>query len=288
MGEELNERLRARFAKAIPDTTFSFEAGDIIGQVLSFGSPTPVEVAIQGPAMAANLEHAEKVRAELVKLKFLRDLETSQSFDYPTLEVAVDRDRAGQYGLTASNVTRSLVAATSSSRFVEPNFWRDPASGNAFQIQVEIPQNRMASVDDVRNLPVMPNGGTRPLLGDVARCEAGENGGRDRSLQHAARGVVHGQRGGCAAGRGLESDPSGCSAGRNSSSRRDRELAWPDSPIGGDAERPSSRTGAVNRSDISAAGRGLSIIPARTGYCADAACRLSGCGSWRCCLPIRR
>ena len=110
-GEELNERLRARFAKAMPDTTISFEAGDIIGQVLSFGSPTPVEVAIQGPAMAANREHAEKVRAELVKLKFLRDLESSQPFDYPTLEVAVDRDRAGQYGLTASNVTRSLVVA---------------------------------------------------------------------------------------------------------------------------------------------------------------------------------
>ena len=127
--------------------------------------------------MGANREHAQKVRAELVKLKFLRDLETSQPFDYPTLEVAVDRDRAGQYGLTASNVTRSLVAATSSSRFVEPNYWRDPASGNAFQIQVEIPQNRMASVDDVRNLPVMSNGGTRPLLGDVASVKLGKTAG---------------------------------------------------------------------------------------------------------------
>ena len=69
-GEELNERLRARFAKAMPDTAISFEAGDIISQVLSFGSPTPVEVAIQGPAMGANREHAQKVRVELVKMKF--------------------------------------------------------------------------------------------------------------------------------------------------------------------------------------------------------------------------
>jgi multidrug efflux pump subunit AcrB len=74
-------------------------------------------------------------------------------------------------------VTRSLVAATSSSRFVEPNYWRDPASGNAFQIQVEIPQNRMTSVDDVRNIPVMPNGGTRPLLGDVADVKLGKTAG---------------------------------------------------------------------------------------------------------------
>ena len=176
-GEALHERLRARFAKAMPDTSISFEAGDIFGQVLSFGSPTPIEVAVQGPSMAANREHAEKVRAELAKLKFLRDLETAQPFDYPTLEVAVDRERAGQYGLTASNVARSLVAATSSSRFVEPNYWRDPVSGNAFQIQVEIPQNRMSSIEDVRNVPVMQNGGDRPLLGDVADVKLGRTAG---------------------------------------------------------------------------------------------------------------
>ena len=51
----------------MPDTTISFEAGDIIGQVLSFGSPTPVEVAIQGPAMAANREHAPLLADEVVE-----------------------------------------------------------------------------------------------------------------------------------------------------------------------------------------------------------------------------
>jgi hypothetical protein len=39
-----------------------------------------------------------------------------------------------------------VVPATSSSRFTDPNYWRDPNSGNAFQIQVELPQNRMQSV----------------------------------------------------------------------------------------------------------------------------------------------
>ena len=66
------------------------------------------------------------------------------------------------------SVARSLVAATSSSRFIEPNYWRDPAGGNGFQIQVEIPQYRMASLEDVRDLPVMARGENRPLLGDVA------------------------------------------------------------------------------------------------------------------------
>ena len=93
--------------------------------------------------------------------------------DYPTLEIAVNRKRAGQFGLTTSSVVRSLVAATSSSRFIDPNYWRDPVSGNTFQIQVEIPQFKMATADDVREVPVMMNGAARPLLGDVAEVKTG-------------------------------------------------------------------------------------------------------------------
>src|SRR6185369_12720169 len=89
----------------------------------------------------------------------------------------VNRERAGQYGLTAAGVAKSLVAATSSSRFVDPNYWRDPASGNAFQIQVEIPQHRIASAADVENLPVMQGGAPHPMLGEVADVKYGKTMG---------------------------------------------------------------------------------------------------------------
>jgi len=176
-GEPLKERLRTVFAKELPQLQMSFEAGDIVSDVMSFGSPTPIEVAIQGPALPANRAHAEKVLAELKKLPFLRDLQFAQPLDYPTIDVQIDRERAGQYGLTMANVARSLVAATSSSRFVDPNYWRDPASGNAFQIQVEIPQHRMASISDLADLPVMQNREARPSLGDVATIKPGKTFG---------------------------------------------------------------------------------------------------------------
>jgi multidrug efflux pump subunit AcrB len=169
----LRERIRARFARDLPELKISFEAADIISQVMSFGSPTPIEVAVQGPALPANRAHAEKVLAEMRKIPPLRDLQFAQALDYPTLDVRVDRERAGQFGLTAANVAKSLVTATSSSRFTDPNYWRDPASGNAFQIQVEIPQSKMASMEDIRQLPVMQNGESRPLLGDVADIRYG-------------------------------------------------------------------------------------------------------------------
>jgi multidrug efflux pump subunit AcrB len=173
-GEELKERLRAELAREMPDARFSFEAADIVGQVMSFGSPTTIEVAVQGPAMAANRAHAEKVFGELKKIGPLRDLQQAQALDYPSLEVRVDRERAGQFGLTSARVIRSLVAATSSSRFIDPNYWRDPNSGNAFQIQVEIPQHRIQSLEEVRDVPVMGNGSGRTLLGDVAEFQFGK------------------------------------------------------------------------------------------------------------------
>ncbi len=172
-GEPLKERIRARFAQELPNVKLSFEAGDIISQVMSFGSPTPIEVAIQGAPLPAIKAHAEKVRLELAKIADLRDLQYVQATDYPTVEINVDRDRAGQFGLTMSSVMKSVMTATSSSRFVEPNYWRDPVSGNGFQLQVEIPQHRMGSVKDLEELPVMHNGGSRPLLGDIATFKNG-------------------------------------------------------------------------------------------------------------------
>jgi multidrug efflux pump subunit AcrB len=168
----LREALRTALAREMPEHQFSFEAADLVGQVLSFGSPTAVEVAAQGPAIPAVREYASKVGAELAKAPALRDLQQAQPLDYPTVDITVNRDRAGQYGLTMANVARSLMTATSSSRFVEANYWRDPASGNAFQIQVEIPQNRMQSMASLSEIPL--GSGDHPALGDVASLKFGK------------------------------------------------------------------------------------------------------------------
>ena len=167
-GEDLRERLRASLRRELPNCQVSFEAGDIVTQVMGFGSPTPVEVAVQGINLNDTYAYAEKVRTQLAKLNFLRDLQYQQEKNYPTLDINIDRDRAGQFGLTMADVVHSVVPATSSSRFTDPNYWRDPNSGNAFQIQVELPQNRMQSVEQVANIPVMPSGRPKPLLDDIA------------------------------------------------------------------------------------------------------------------------
>src|SRR5438093_13464177 len=139
---------------------------------MSYGSPTLIAVAVQGRQLAATRAFADKVRAELVKIDALRDLQYAQPLDYPSLQIQIDRNRAGQFGVTAFDIGRSLVAATSSSRYTDLNFWRDPGSGNGFQLEVEIPQDKIASIEDVADLPVMSHTAVRsigrPLLGDIA------------------------------------------------------------------------------------------------------------------------
>jgi len=172
-GEDLRERLRESLRRELPGTQVSFEAGDIVTQVMSFGSPTPIEVAVQGISLQDDYAYAGKLRAQLAKLSFLRDLQFAQVPDYPTLDIAVDRDRAGQFGLTMADVVHSVVPATSSSRFTDPNYWRDPNSGNAFQIQLQLPQNQIQSIAQVASLPVMPKGSPKPLLADIATLNPG-------------------------------------------------------------------------------------------------------------------
>lgn len=171
--ERLKEQLRAKLAERLPEVRVSFEPPDIVGQVMSFGAPTPVEVAVSGPKLADDRDYAEKLRALLAQVPELRDLQFGQPLDYPTLAVNVNREQAALSGLTAQDVARSLVAATTSSRFTEPNYWRDPNTGNAYQVQVQIPTDRMNSPEEIENLPVVRGGDQQVLLRNVATVTSG-------------------------------------------------------------------------------------------------------------------
>ncbi len=171
---QLEDRLRERLPALLPGTTVSFESGDLVSQILDFGSPTPIQVAIHGPHMAANHAYAEKVLAQLGRNRYLRDLQYGQPLEYPSLNVEIDRIRAGQLGITTQQIAQSLSSATWSSRFVARNFWQDPESGIGYQVQVEVPKEQMGSIEDVAKIPLMQDQASdHPNLGDVAQLSYG-------------------------------------------------------------------------------------------------------------------
>src|SRR3981189_1505345 len=166
--EDLKERLRQKLPQELHGGRFSFEPSDIVSRVMSFGAPTPIEVAVSGPNLADSRQYADKLRAKLAQVPTLRDLGFEQELDYPTVKVNVDRERAGVLGVTTDDVAKSVVAGTSSSRYTSANYWPDPKSGIGYQVQVEIPEHRMNSLEEVKNLPIARRSGQQIDLRNVA------------------------------------------------------------------------------------------------------------------------
>jgi multidrug efflux pump subunit AcrB len=171
--DELRRRLRGRF----PGVAFSFEAGDVVSQILNSGAPNPVSVVVSGNDLGALRGHAERIRAELAKIKDLRDLAIPMPLDSPTLRIDVDRERAGQLGVTDARVGRSIVEATWSSQLTQPIFWVDPKSGLGYYISLRLGERDMDSIEAVKNLPVMAERAPRPLLRDLAAVALAETPG---------------------------------------------------------------------------------------------------------------
>jgi multidrug efflux pump subunit AcrB len=165
---ELQEKLRARLPQLFPGSHFSFDPGDLISQTLNFGTPSVIEVATTGPQYNDVLSHAAKLNQELAKINEIRDLGYEVPLHSPTVGVHVERVLAGQLGVTADQVGQAVVSATASSRFVSPNYWRDPRSGVSYQVQVEVPQAKMTSVKDIETIPVASATAGAPLLSNVA------------------------------------------------------------------------------------------------------------------------
>lgn len=170
---ELHEALRKRLAQEFPNVMFSFEPADIVSRVMALGSPTPVEVAVSGKDFAASRAHAELLKEKLAAIPSLRDIQFGQTLDYPSVDVQIDRERAGLLGVKMNDATRSLVAATASSRFTVPNFWADTKTGVSYSLQVQVPQAQMKSLEDLRNLPVSGSGGSVVPLRNIAKVSEG-------------------------------------------------------------------------------------------------------------------
>ncbi len=165
--DDFKEQFRHRIARDMPWMKVSFEPIELTDKILSQGSPTPIEVKLIGKNKKINEEYAQKVIEKLKEIPYLRDVQLDEAVHYPALDISIDRVRAAQLGTTADVISRSLIAATSSSRYTEKNLWVDTKANLSYSVQVEVPTNEMNSVHDIGEIPVTPNA-ARPVLGDVA------------------------------------------------------------------------------------------------------------------------
>lgn len=165
--ETFKERLRKAVKNSLPNIAISFEPGDLVDQVINLGSSNPVEIAIAGRDLKQTRQLSEKLLSRLKSVEYLRDVQIATPLDYPSIRIDIDRVKAGQLGLSVEDIGKSIVTATSSSRFTQPNYWLDKTTGTAYQVQVEYPQFRMNSTDEIEMIPVSGKSGV--FLRDIAQ-----------------------------------------------------------------------------------------------------------------------
>jgi multidrug efflux pump subunit AcrB len=166
--EDFKELLRKAIRSSIPNANISFEPGDLADQVLNLGSNNPIEILVTGRNLAQSGTVAQQLNKKLNTITYLRDVQIASPLDYPNIKLEIDRVKAGQLGLTVEQISRSTVAATSSSRFTQPNYWLDKTTGTAYQVQVEYPQYKMNSPEQIELIPVAGNTANPVFLRDVA------------------------------------------------------------------------------------------------------------------------
>jgi len=165
--DELKERVRTKVKEELKGVRISFEPIELVDKIMSQGATNPIEVTVASKDIKEAERFATKIMKNMEAIPFLRDVQIAQPMAYPTLKVTIDRERAGQLGLTSTQVSRSLVAATSSSRFTDKNLWMDYKKGLAYQVQVQIPEPDMSSIEDIGNIPLKSDQ-LHPVLSDVA------------------------------------------------------------------------------------------------------------------------
>jgi multidrug efflux pump subunit AcrB len=165
--DELKDQIRNTSKLIDNRIKLSFEPIELTEKILSQGSPTPIEIRFSGRDKRVNEAYARKLIAKLNRIPYLRDAQLGQSISYPAININIDRIRAAQLGVDISDISRSLTASTSSSRYVEKNTWIDEKSGVAYAVQVQVPENKMTGREEMGEIPILRNS-PRPLLGDVA------------------------------------------------------------------------------------------------------------------------
>ncbi|GIL38040.1 efflux RND transporter permease subunit [Roseiterribacter gracilis] len=151
-------KMRDELPRRFPGASFSFQPADIVAQILNFGLPAPIDVAIAGRNLTQNRAYADKLLEKMRLVPGLVDLHLHQSFDYPELRVNVDRTRAQELGLTQRDVATDMLISLSGSFQTSPTFWLSPENGVSYQIVTQTPQTTLSSLQALQATPI--GGGT--------------------------------------------------------------------------------------------------------------------------------
>ena len=172
------KRLRTVLPQKFPGATLSFLPADIVSQILNFGLPAPIDVQVIGNNQKANYAYATDLLKRIRTVPGIADLRIQQVFNYPQINVEVDRTLASEVGLSQRDVANSLLVTLSGSQQVHPNFWLNPENGVSYPIVAQMPQYRVDTMSDLINIPLVSSeANAMQYLGGLAQIRPGPSPG---------------------------------------------------------------------------------------------------------------
>ncbi len=166
---EYVRELREKLPRDFPGMSFAFLPADIVSQILNFGAPAPIDLQIRGANADANFKYANNLLRRIRLIPGVADARIQQSPNNPGFNVDIDRTRAQYVGLTARDVTNSLVVNLAGSSQVAPTFFLNPENGVSYSIVMQTPQYKIDSLNKLETLPISAAGiASPPILGGIA------------------------------------------------------------------------------------------------------------------------
>ncbi len=161
--------LRKTLPREFPGVTFYFLPADMVTQVLNFGLPAPIDIQIDGANIDGDRQVADQMLYDLRQTPGIADARIQQAFDYPELEVAVDRTKASQGDYTERDVANSMLNSLSGSFQITPMFFLNWKNGVSYNLVTQTPQYDVQSLRDLQDTPINSAATNRPeILADVA------------------------------------------------------------------------------------------------------------------------
>jgi multidrug efflux pump subunit AcrB len=166
--------LRRTLPNEFPGTQFFFQPADIVGQILNFGLPSPIDIQIVGMDMAGNYKVANEMVARIRQIPGAADVHIHQALDEPVVKVDVDRTKAQQMGFTQAAVANNALVSLTTSFQTAPSFWLSPEGVN-YSVVTQTPQFRMDAMGDLQNIPIAGGQMQQPqILGNLASIRRGQ------------------------------------------------------------------------------------------------------------------
>ena len=153
--DDIIVKLRQSLSRELPGLKFSFQTGGIVSDVINFGLPAPIDIKVSGPKMGDLAATANRIREAVAKIPGTADVQVRQGMDYPEIHLDINRAKASYVGLNEQQIVTDLVTGLSSNVTLNPGYWIDPRTNNAYFVVTQFPEQILIDFEDFLNMPLV-------------------------------------------------------------------------------------------------------------------------------------